>query len=95
MNRKSLSKWRTTTAAGSVVLLGVVLLTVPIAANAKPEARSQGPLSAARGSGPAVYVVDGRVVAIRRDPLPPGAYGGHGVDYSTDMTAWILSPQCD
>ena len=39
------------------------------------------------GTGPAVYVLDGRVVAIRRDPLPAGAYGGHGVDYSPGMTA--------
>jgi hypothetical protein len=41
-----------------------------------------------------VYVLNGRVVAIRRDPLPPGAYGGQGVDYAPDMTAWILGPHC-
>ena len=94
MNRKPLPNWRTTTAAGSVALLGVVLLTVPMAANARPEPRRQELQSAARGSGPAVYVLDGRVVAIRRDPLPPGAYGGQGVDYSPDMTAWILGSRC-
>ena len=41
-----------------------------------PRSRGQGPRSAAGGSGPAVYVLDGRVVAIRRDPLPPGADTG-------------------
>jgi hypothetical protein len=94
MNRKPLSIWRTTTAAVSAVLLSAVLPTAPIAANAQPEDRGQGPRPAARGSGPAVSVLDGRVVAIRRDPLPPGAYGGQGVDYSPDMTAWILGPHC-
>jgi hypothetical protein len=94
MNRKSLSTWRTTTAAVSAVVLSTVLPTAPIAANAQPEDRGQGPRSAAHGSGPAVYVLDGRVVAIRRDPLPPGAYGGQGVDYSPDMTAWILGSHC-
>jgi hypothetical protein len=94
MNRKSLSTWRTTTAAVSAVVLSTVLPTAPIAANAQPEDRGQEVRSAARGSGPAVYVLGGRVVAIRRDPLPPGAYGGHGVDYSPDLTAWILGPHC-
>jgi hypothetical protein len=94
MNRKPHSIWRTTTAAVSAVVLGAVLPTGPIAADAQPADRGQGPRSAARGSGPAVYVLDGRVVAIRRDPLPPGAYGGQGVDYSPDMTAWILDPSC-
>jgi hypothetical protein len=94
MNRKPLSIWRTTTAVVSAVLLSAVLPTAPIAANAQPEDRGQGPRSAARGSGPAVSVLDGRVVAIRRDPLPPGAYGGQGVDYSPVMTAWILGPHC-
>ena len=94
MDRKPLSIRRLTTAAASAVLLSAVLPTAPIAADAQPEEREQGPPSAARGSGPAVYVLDGQVVAIRRDPLPPGAYGGHGVDYSPDMTAWILGPRC-
>ena len=94
MNRKPRSVWRRITAAVSAVLLCAVLPTVPIAANAQPEDRGQGPRSAARGSGPAVYVLDGRVVAIRRYPLPPGAYGGQGVDYSPGMTAWILGSHC-
>lgn len=94
MNRKPLSIWRTTIAAVAAILLSTVLPTAPIAANAQPEDREQGPRSAARGSGPAVYVLDGRVVAIRRDPLPPAAYGGQGVDYSPDMTAWILGSHC-
>lgn len=94
MKRKPRSIRRTTATAASVVLLSAVLPTAPIAAQAQPEDPGQGPRSAARGSGPAVYVLDGRVVAIRRDPLPPGAYGGHGVDYSPDMTAWILGPHC-
>ena len=94
MNRKPLSIWRTTTAAVSAVLLSAALPTAPIDANAQPEDRGQGPQSATRASGPAVSVLDGRVVALRRDPLPPGAYGGQGVDYSPDMTAWILGPHC-
>jgi hypothetical protein len=94
MNRKSLSILRTTTAAVSAALLGAVLPITPIAAHDQPEDRGQGPRSAVGGSGPAVYVLDGRVVAIRRDPLPPGAYGGQGVDYSPDMSAWILGPHC-
>lgn len=94
MNRKPLSIWRTTTAAVSAVLLSAVLPTAPIPANAQPEDRGQESRSAARGSDPAVYVLDGRVVAIRRDPLPPGAYGGQGVDYSPGMAAWILGPRC-
>jgi hypothetical protein len=101
MNRKPRSIRRPTTVAVSAVLLSAVLPTAPVAANAEPEdhgrgswspARGSGP--AARGSGPAVYVLDGRVVAIRRSPLPPGAYGGQGVDWSSDMTAWILDPPC-
>lgn len=122
MNRKPHSIWRTTTAAMSAVLLSAALPIAPIAADAQPEDRGQGPRPAAGGSrpavlapiaadtqpedrgqgprpaaggsGPAVYVLDGRVVAIRRDPLPPGAYGGQGVDYSPDMTAWNLGPSC-
>ena len=94
MNRKPLSIWRWTAAAVSAVLLSAVLPTAPNAAYAQPEDRGQGPRSAARGSGPAVYVLDGRVVAIRRDSLPPGAYGGQGVDYSPDMKAWTLGLHC-
>src|SRR5262245_59104209 len=97
MNPKPHSIWRTTTAAVSAVsavVLSAVLPIAPTAAYAQPDDRGQAPRSATRGSGPAVYVLDGRVVAIRRDPLPPGAYGGQGVDYSPDMTAWILGPQC-
>jgi hypothetical protein len=94
MNRKPHSIWRTATAAGSAVLLSAILPVAPIAADAQPDDRGQGNRSAARESGPVVYVHDGRVVAIRRDPLPPGAYGGQGVDYSPDMTAWILHPPC-
>jgi hypothetical protein len=86
--------WKRTTAATvPAILLSAVLPIAPIAADDQPD-RGEGPQSAARGSGPAVYVLDGRVVAIRRDPLPPGAYGGQGVDYSPDMTAWILGPPC-
>ena len=93
MNRKPHSFWRTTTAAVSAALLGAVLLTAPTVTHAQPQDRGHG--SPARGSGAAVYVLDGRVIALRREPLPPGAYGGHGVDYAPDMTAWILGPQCD
>ena len=94
MNRKPHSIRRTVTAAGSAVLLSAALPIAPIAADTHSEDRGQEPPSAARGSGPAVYVLDGRVVAIRRDPVPRGAYGGQGVDYSPDMTAWILDSPC-
>jgi hypothetical protein len=94
MNRKPLSLWQTTTAAGVAVLLSAVLPTAPVAANVELKDRELGSRSAARGSEAAIYVLNGRVVAIRRDPLPPGAYGGQGVDYAPDMTAWILGPHC-
>lgn len=29
-----------------------------------------------------VWVTDGEVVAVRRAPVPGGAYGAHGVDYT-------------
>jgi hypothetical protein len=94
MNRKPRSFWRTTTTAGSTVLLGAVLLTVSSGSHAQPQDRGQGDGSVAGVSGPAVYFLDGRVVAIRRDPVPPGVYGGHGVDYAPGMTAWVLGSQC-
>jgi hypothetical protein len=95
MNRKPRSFWRTTTAAVSTVLLGAVLQTATTGStDAQPQDRGQEDGSVARVSGPAVYVLDGRVVAIRRDPGPPGAYGSHGVDYAPDMRAWVLGPQC-
>ena len=93
MNRKPRSIRRTITTAVAAVLVSTVLPAAPIAANAQSEDRGPEPRSAP-GTDPAVYVLDGRVVAIRRDPVPPGAYGGQGVDYSPDMSAWILGPHC-
>jgi len=77
-------------AVGAVIALGAAMLTVPVAAH--PRADESG--SSPRESNPAVYIIGDRVVAIRRDPLPPGAYGGHGVDYSPELTAWILDSGC-
>lgn len=94
MHRKPHPVRRTTTVAVSALLLSAGLPLAPIAADAPPDDPGPGAGSDARGSGPAVYVLDGRVVAIRREPLPPGAYGGHGVDYAPDMTAWVLGPTC-
>jgi hypothetical protein len=94
MNRKQRPTWRASTAGAVAVLLGAVLLAAPIAATAQPDDREDGPRAAAGASGPAVYVLDGRVVAIRRDPLPPGAYGGQGVDYSPDVTTWFIGSHC-
>jgi hypothetical protein len=94
MNPKPILLWRTTTVALVAVLLGAVLPAAPIAASGQIEDRETRSASAAPGSSPAVYVINGRVVAIRRDPLPAGAYGSHGVDYAPDMTAWVLGPGC-
>jgi hypothetical protein len=33
------------------------------------------------------WVSGGHVVAVRRAPLVPGAYGAHGVDWSPDIVA--------
>lgn len=78
----------------SAVLLGVGLLGVPVGTHAEPQDRGPGAGSTAHVSHPAVYVVDGHVAAIRRDAVPPGAYGGHGVDYAPGMGAWQPSPTC-
>lgn len=75
---------------GAVIALGAALLTAPVAAHTRPS-ESGSPVGE---SGPAVYIIGDRVVAIRRDRVPPGAYGGHGVDYSPDLTAWILDSGC-
>jgi hypothetical protein len=77
-------------AVGAVIALGAAMLTAPVAA--QPRSDESG--SAPGESNPAVYVVGDRVVAIRRDRMPPGVYGGHGVDYSPDLTAWILDSGC-
>lgn len=94
MSWNPLAIWRMTTAAGAAILLSAVLPAAPIAATAESDDREKGPRSAAGATGPAVYVFEGRVVAIRRDPLPPGAYGGQGVDYAPDTTTWVLGSHC-
>lgn len=94
MSRKPPPVRRIVVAGASAVLVCAALPTAPVAADAGPEDPGQAASPAAGGAGPAVYVLDGRVVAIRRDPLLPGAYGGQGVDYSPDMTAWVLGPRC-
>jgi hypothetical protein len=82
-------RWFSAASVGAVTTL-VAMLTAPVAA--APRADDSG--SSPRESNPAVYIIGDRVVAIRRDRVPPGAYGGHGVDYAPDMTAWILDSGC-
>ena len=83
-------RWLSAAAVGAVIAVGAAMLTAPVAAH--PRSQESGPSSGE--SNPAVYVVGDRVVAIRRDRVPPGAYGGHGVDYSPDLAAWILDSGC-
>ena len=63
-------------------------------ANAEPDNREHDSSSATGVSDSAFYVLGGRVVAVRRDPVPRGAYGGQGVDYSPDMTTWVIGSRC-
>ena len=77
-------------AVGAVIALGTAMLTAPAAAHPRSDESGSSP----HESNPAVYIIGDRVVAIRRDRLPPGAYGGHGVDYSPHLTAWLLDSGC-
>jgi hypothetical protein len=83
-------RWLSVAAAGAAIAVGAAMLTAPVAA--RPRADEPG--SAPGESGSAVYVIGDRVVAIRRDRVPPGAYGGHGVDYAPDLRAWVLDNGC-
>ena len=84
-------RWQPAAAVGAVIVLGAAMLTAPVAAHPRPDESGSSP----RASNPAVYIIGDRVVAIRRDRVPPGGYGGHGVDYSPDLTAWILDSGCE
>jgi hypothetical protein len=92
MNQKTRARWQTGTAVLAALIVGAVLPVASVAADDSREAPKPPP--AAKGSSPAVYILDGRGVAIRRDPLPPGAYGGQGVDYSPDLAAYVLGNRC-
>ena len=81
-------------AAAATVLIGVFLPTAPGPANAEPDDREHDSSSATGVSDSAFYGLGGRVVAVRRDPVPRGAYGGQGVDYSPDMTTWVIGSRC-
>ena len=83
-------RWRSAAAVGAVIALGAAMPSAPVAAH--PGSGEAG--SSPRESNPAVYIIGNQVVAIRRDRVPPGAYGGHGVDYSPNLTAWILDSGC-
>ena len=83
-------RWLSATAAGAAIALGAAMLTAPVAAQPRSDESGSSPGE----SNPAVYIIGDQVVAIRRDPVPPGAYGGHGVDYSPNLTAWILDSGC-
>jgi hypothetical protein len=90
MNSNPRRRWLSGTAIGVATAVGAAMLTAPVAAVPRSD-DSDSP----RGvSDPAVYIIGDRVVAIRRDRVPPGAYGGHGVDYSPGLTAWILDGGC-
>jgi hypothetical protein len=93
MNQDMRRRWQTGAAVISALIVGALLPIAPVAADAQQEDPQPAP-TPTDGTGPAVYILDGGVVAIRRDPLPPGAYGGQGVDYSPDMTAYILGDPC-
>lgn len=88
MNPKPRPRWLSAAAIGAVIALGAAMLTAPVAAHPDESGSSSGE------SNPAVYIIGDRVVAIRRDRVPPGAYGGHGVDYSPNLTAWVLDSDC-
>jgi hypothetical protein len=69
----------------SALIVGAALPIAPIAANGQQE--EPGPLpKPANGSGPAVYILDGRVVAIRRDPC---LLGRTEVRVSTTRPTWL------
>lgn len=90
MNPKPRPRWLSAAAIGAVIALGAAMLTAPVAAHPRPDESG----SSSGESNPAVYIIGDRVVAIRRDRVPPGAYGGHGVDYSPNLTAWVLDSDC-
>jgi hypothetical protein len=83
-------RWFSTAAVGAVIALAAAMLTAPVAAHPRWDETGSSPGE----SNPAVYIIGDRVVAIRRDRVPPGAYGGHGVDYSPNLAAWILDSGC-
>ena len=83
-------RWLSAAAVGAVIAVGAAMLAAPVSAH--PRSDESGP--SPRGSNPAVYIIGDQVVAIRRDRVPPGVYGGHGVDYSPNLTAWILDSGC-
>ena len=83
-------RWLSSAAVGAAIALGAAMQSAPVAAHARSDESGSSP----HESKPAVYIIGDRVVAIRRDRLPPGAYGGHGVDYSPNLTAWILDSGC-
>jgi hypothetical protein len=92
MNLNTRRRWLTRAVVISSLIAGATLPIAAIAADSQQELHRSPELG--DGSEPAVYILGNRVVAIRRSPVPPGAYGGHGVDYSPDMTAWTLGGRC-
>lgn len=83
-------RWLAAGAIGAATALAAAMLTAPVAAQPQPSTSDSLPGE----SNPAVYIIGDRVVAIRRDRVPPGAYGGHGVDYAPNLKAWILDSGC-
>ena len=81
---------RSAAAVAALIAVGTAMLTAPVAAHSRPDESG----SPSRETNQTVYIIDDRVVAIRRAPVPPGAYGGHGVDYSPDLTTWVLGSGC-
>jgi len=60
----------------------VASATIAAVGGAPPPADASPGHRAERPGEVQAWVVDGRLAAVRRSPLPPGAYGGHGVDYA-------------
>lgn len=83
-------RWLSAAAVGAATALAAAMLTTPVAAQPQPSTSDSAPGE----SNPAVYIIGDRVVAIRRDRVPPGAYGGHGVDYAPHLNAYILDSGC-
>jgi hypothetical protein len=68
-----------------VVLTLVGLMSVGCgSANVGPAVESPIAAEPVAATDARVWVLDGRVAAVRRSPAPADMYGAHGVDYAPD-----------
>lgn len=73
------------------LLLVTVIVVMAVGACGGPAATVTSMEPEAVAQQPAVdrwraWTIDGWLVAVRRSPLPAGAYGNHGVDYSPESS---------